>query len=253
MKLVHAHAVVGLLVAVMLFGPSSNAWAQGPASTRTYGTTSQIIQTVSAFAFTGQTESDQANIGRPGTIQSGRFCKSPVRCEFVAPVSLPAGALVTGIELDACTFANGILQAQLLGFEPNEQPPYTLASLDTTFVDVVGCDRFPSTFTSSTTTIDNERQNYLMRIVITGDNSELTRFHAVRVLYQLQVSPPPASPTFSDVPTNHPFFPFIEALVAAGITGGCSTTPPLFCPDGPVTRKQMAAFLARGLGLHWAP
>jgi hypothetical protein len=65
------------------------------------------------------------------------------------------------------------------------------------------------------------------------------------------VSAPPVTPSFNDVPTNHPFFPFIEALVAAGITGGCSASPPLYCPDGVVTRKQMAAFISRALGLHF--
>ena len=73
------------------------------------------------------------------------------------------------------------------------------------------------------------------------------------MFYRLQVTPAPAVATFDDVPTGHPFFALIEALAAAGITGGCSTTPPLYCPDGFVTRKQMAAFFARALGLHWAP
>ena len=42
----------------------------------------------------------------------------------------------------------------------------------------------------------------------------------------------------------------IEALAAAGVTRGCD--PPVndrFCPDDPVTRGQMAAFLVRALGL----
>jgi plastocyanin len=38
---------------------------------------------------------------------------------------------------------------------------------------------------------------------------------------------------------------YIEALVEAGITTGCGTE--LFCPDDPVTRGQMAAFLNRAL------
>lgn len=53
--------------------------------------------------------------------------------------------------------------------------------------------------------------------------------------------------TFVDVPTTHPFFAWIEALVGAGITGGCSASPPLYCPDGPVTRGHMAVFLLRGI------
>lgn len=39
----------------------------------------------------------------------------------------------------------------------------------------------------------------------------------------------------------------INRLAAAGITGGCSATR--FCPDQPVTRAQMASFLARALAL----
>jgi hypothetical protein len=51
------------------------------------------------------------------------------------------------------------------------------------------------------------------------------------------------------VPTNHPFFQFIEALAASRITSGCGGGN--FCPDAPVTRGQMAVFLARALGLNF--
>ena len=74
---------------------------------------------------------------------------------------------------------------------------------------------------------------------------------SVIVGYRLQVSPPPATASFNDVPTSHPYFQFIEALKASGITGGCQASPPLYCPDKPVTRGQMAVFLAKALGLHW--
>ena len=50
------------------------------------------------------------------------------------------------------------------------------------------------------------------------------------------------------------FGPEIGALARAGITRGCN--PPLndrFCPDAPVTRGQMAAFLTRALGLPSGP
>jgi RHS repeat-associated protein len=39
------------------------------------------------------------------------------------------------------------------------------------------------------------------------------------------------------------FCGFIEDFATRGITGGCSLTPPLFCPNDPVTRAQMAVFL----------
>lgn len=60
------------------------------------------------------------------------------------------------------------------------------------------------------------------------------------------MSPAPETATFGDVPTSHLFFRQIEALAASGITGGCD-----FCPGAPLTRGQMAAFMAKALGLHW--
>ncbi len=53
------------------------------------------------------------------------------------------------------------------------------------------------------------------------------------------------------MPTSSGQFRFVEALVAAGITGGCGGSPPNFCPNDPVTRGQMAVFLAVALGLHF--
>ncbi len=56
-----------------------------------------------------------------------------------------------------------------------------------------------------------------------------------------------AGQTFTDVPVTHWAWSWIEALYAAGITGGCSTNPPMYCPDSSVTRAQMAVFLERGM------
>ena len=81
------------------------------------------------------------------------------------------------------------------------------------------------------------------------DYSLNLRLRAVRLLYRRQVSPAPGAATFNDVPTSHPFFQFVEALSASGITAGCGTG--IYCPDSPLTRGQMAVFLAKALGLHW--
>jgi len=51
------------------------------------------------------------------------------------------------------------------------------------------------------------------------------------------------------VPTSDPAFAFVEALAASGITGGCGGGN--FCPTNPVTRRQMAIFLAKALGLSF--
>jgi hypothetical protein len=58
----------------------------------------------------------------------------------------------------------------------------------------------------------------------------------------------------ADVPPNHPFFAWIDALVEAGITGGCATSPLRYCPEDSVTRAQMAVFLLRGIhGAGYTP
>jgi hypothetical protein len=88
---------------------------------------------------------------------------------------------------------------------------------------------------------------------IDGGNPSLPQgfFSWVELWWKRAVSPPPATASFDDVPTSDPFFQCIEALAASGITGGCQASPPLYCPDNPLTRGQMAVFLAKGLGLHW--
>lgn len=55
-----------------------------------------------------------------------------------------------------------------------------------------------------------------------------------------------AAHRFTDVPTTNTFHANIDNLRDAGITTGCS--PTTYCPNDPVTRGQMAAFLNRGLG-----
>ena len=52
--------------------------------------------------------------------------------------------------------------------------------------------------------------------------------------------------TFHDVPTSHWAWSYIEHLSNAGVTGGCSTNPQMYCPETHVTRAQMAVFLLRG-------
>jgi|GEM_PF-1053380 len=57
----------------------------------------------------------------------------------------------------------------------------------------------------------------------------------------------PVKPRFIDVPQSKAGYPFIEELSRRGITQGCGGN--FFCPDSPVTRGQMAAFLVRAFGL----
>ena len=54
---------------------------------------------------------------------------------------------------------------------------------------------------------------------------------------------------FADVPASSTHASAIAAIARAGITQGCDTARNLYCPDQPVTRAQMATFLARALNL----
>jgi S-layer family protein len=96
--------------------------------------------------------------------------------------------------------------------------------------------------------VNNRSTTYFVRAELTG-TTEATSFGGVRLFYRLRVSPAPAVATFADVPTTNGFFQFVEALAASGITGGCGGGN--FCPDAPLTRGQMAVFLAAALGLHF--
>jgi ELWxxDGT repeat protein len=61
-------------------------------------------------------------------------------------------------------------------------------------------------------------------------------------------NPPPATGTrFTDVPADYWAARFIEQLAADGITTGCGGGN--FCPDQPITRGEMAVFLATAFHL----
>ena len=90
---------------------------------------------------------------------------------------------------------------------------------------------------------------YTFYVVMPADSN--VQFKGVLITWHRQVSPAPATATFNDVPTSDPGFQYIEALVASGVTAGCNTAPPMYCPDATLTRRQMAIFLAKALGLHW--
>jgi hypothetical protein len=61
-----------------------------------------------------------------------------------------------------------------------------------------------------------------------------------------------ASNSFADVPSSNFHHGNIGLIANAGITSGCQANPPEYCPQDPVTREQMATFMARlgGLGNH---
>jgi hypothetical protein len=160
------------------------------------------------------------------------------------------------MELAACdnTSSGGVSAFLMVVTPPTGDSSFAtdsnIADVNTGVAATPGCGFFATDVNPDIAQIDNfDGENVYVQVGLVGG----ARLQAVRVYYTLQVSPPPATASFQDVPTGHPFFRFIEALRASGITAGCSGAPPLYCPDDPVTRGQMAVFLGRALGLHWAP
>ena len=67
------------------------------------------------------------------------------------------------------------------------------------------------------------------------------------------VPPPCTTQIFTDVPCSSGFAPWINELVAEGITGGCGNGT-TYCPTDPVKRQQMAVLLLRTLeGVGYTP
>ncbi len=57
----------------------------------------------------------------------------------------------------------------------------------------------------------------------------------------------PQVPTFMDVPFNHPYHDYIEALYRNGYVAGCSTDPLMYCPERIMNRAESAVFVERGI------
>jgi hypothetical protein len=53
--------------------------------------------------------------------------------------------------------------------------------------------------------------------------------------------------SFTDVPLDHPYYEYIEALYQAGYTQGCSTDPMMYCPEKILNRAESAVFVERGI------
>ncbi|HEY7369459.1 MAG TPA: S-layer homology domain-containing protein [Thermoanaerobaculia bacterium] len=212
-------------------------------SPETYGTTSLTVFTISSSNFTPRNSADEyvSGIGIERYLVSfnGRLRASPM---------LPNGSQIEQVELRACDNDNVSEVRLFFGHCPFPGVGCTGAGEVLTGGPATpGCGNFMTTL-ATPLVVDNQDAPVYLEIA-TGP-STATTFSAVKLYYRLRVSPSPAVATFpNDVPTGHPFFRFVEALAAAGITAGCG--PGAFCPAQPVTRGEMAVFLAAALGLHF--
>jgi len=187
---------------------------------------------------------------------------SPTVIYFLAPVALPEGAAID----ELCLYANDTdleeeVSASLVALKliPSGED-YALKGLGGVSSDAaVGYRRYCVEIAEVVRgRIDVDEDGilddaaYYVEAIVPYSSSDLEflSLGGVRITWRRPVSPMPSAPTFADVPDSHPFYQFIEALAASGITGGCGDGSN-YCPDAALTRGQMAVFLAKALGLHW--
>ena len=115
-------------------------------------------------------------------------------------------------------------------------------------IDATGFGIAATDMSNAGIVVDNYFKGYRV-LAGTTTNDGSTAIGRVLVGYVLQVSPETGYASFTDVPVSHPFHRYVEALLLSQITAGCGNNN--YCPDAPLTRGQMAVFLAKALGLQW--
>jgi len=216
-----------------------------------YGTTGWIVYAVSPF------ELQPYDNGLPYSIHSDQYIKAnaadPFR-RFKAVAHLPTGAHITDIvALVYDAHATGEVQVRLTrtscnGLSPCTNPDIALLTSSGSSNYHILWGFLPVTVWRNIDVVEQTVNSLVVDVWFTLATDAL-RMGPILIYYKRQVSPAPTTATFSDVPVGHQFFQHIEALAASGITSGCGGGN--YCPDSPVTRGQIASFLARALGLYW--
>jgi hypothetical protein len=166
---------------------------------------------------------------------------------FEAPLHLPTGTSIEAIEVRFCDSSPTDYFRVYLTTNTKSGTIAHAIVVDSTNAEAPGCVNSKISF-ASPLTVDNGTSTYSLQAQLNATGTPQA-ICAAWVYYKRQVSPAPATATFGDVPVSHAFHQFVEALAAAGISGGCGSGN--FCPDAPLTRGQMAVFLSVALGLHW--
>jgi hypothetical protein len=229
---------------------------------RTYGSTAVSYASVPAVAMFPQSHYCTYITDFDNAFRWGDTCMPSTK--FLAPVTLPNGAKIVSLIwkfLDGSSSDFGtaaLVTSPILGGSSSSYPSAGAGPQDCLTPGVI-CTGLaftggPSSITADLTpdnlTVDNLNKVYTLEGVIPLQNGGVGT-GAILVGYVLQVSPAPVVATFNDVPTADFAFQFIEAFNAAGITVGCNASPPQFCPDRNVTRREMAVFFAKALGLQF--
>lgn len=233
----------------------ASSLAAVPALAQNYGTGDQVL-TVGALEFRpvfGTTPFSYS--GESGYLSTDSAA-------FRAPVKLPDGAEITQLCVyanipDNASFVSATLYAMKLapgGLQPGiVAVPGAVVSDNVPIGYGVVCTDPISYIVHSTADVDGDDQiehvAHYIQAQINAGGIGAGGLGGVRITWRRSVSPPPGAATFGDVPASDGAYAFVEALAASGISAGCGNGN--YCPDSPLTRRQMAVFLAKALGLHW--
>ena len=243
-----------LAIGACAFATALGAQALRP---QTYGTTAVSSIEIPAVAF-----DSSEPVAFPYVQSLGSFSRYTPGCGgcLTAPLRLPSGAKLVSLELDAIdsdafdTVYGSLWVCDRWGMNCSQHPAAAAGPGDCALAGSVctgigfadGTTLQTADLTPDGIVVDNTQNSYFL----TGwADASTVALSGMIVGYVLQVSPAPGTPTFNDVPLSDPAFQYVEALVASGVTAGCGGGN--YCPDLPLTRRQMAVFLAKALGLQW--
>jgi hypothetical protein len=171
---------------------------------------------------------------------------------FIASVQVPAGVKIEYIGVRLCDTAPASSFTGVLN--DVRQNGTTVQIVSVTFPDTGCTTMFNPTDLGYDWDFNSTHSLDVYLFQQGPDVGGQVKFRGAEVWYTRKVSPAPANPSFIDVPITDPAFQFIEAFWKAGITVGCQAPgdPLMYCPDANVTRREMAVFIAKALGLHFA-
>ena len=242
---------VGLLVRDSAAGQTSEQSQRLP-SPRDYGVGNANILQIPASAFAPTSSGVGWNFDAVSGDLWASSNSSGANVVFWAPVTLPTGSVISYVDLYSYdNNATYDLFVNLVAYSGYSTP--TSATIGSCQTSGAPGHAYNYSVPFSYTVNNDVRYGggaqlaVLVTIPLLGVDSNL-RFKAVDIWWTRQISPAPATATFADVPTTHPFFRVIEALAASGITTGCGGNN--FCPNGTVTRQEVAKFIVRALGLY---
>ena len=233
------------LAAQTTLQPPRNAPAGSPFPPPEYGTSSASVVTLHAYDFdsveSAAAYTDDGNGHRYFNAAGGRKV-------WLGRFHIPSGATITGASLSYCDSNAGATNDYAVSLV--DYLADGTANSVTFFAP--GTNNGCSTAFSSPVAynLDANQDHFITMILFQPEVIDgSVKLIGASVSYKRRVSPGPATATFGDVSNASPIYKFVEALAAAGITGGCGSGN--YCPNDPVTRGQMAVFISVALGLHF--